>query len=105
MKLAVFGGAGFIGSHFVDKAIASKKYSQILIVDSLTYAGNKANIDVALRNPQTNFIKVMNMQRKFKILMSLLTLQQSHTWIDQSTVHLYLHKRIPWAPLFLRIPA
>ena len=57
MKLAVFGGAGFIGSHFVDKAIASKKYSQILIVDSLTYAGNKANIDVALRNPQTNFIK------------------------------------------------
>lgn len=39
MKLIVTGGAGFIGSAVIRKAIQSKSY-QILNLDNLTYAGN-----------------------------------------------------------------
>ena len=44
MKLLVTGGAGFIGSHFVKRQITSKAWSSILVLDSLTYAGNLANL-------------------------------------------------------------
>ena len=57
MKIAVFGGAGFIGSHFVDKAIYSEAFTQILVVDSLTYAGNLENLKIALRDDRVKFIK------------------------------------------------
>ena len=57
MKIAVFGGAGFIGSHFVDKALYSGAFTQILVVDSLTYAGNLENIKIALRDNRVKFIK------------------------------------------------
>ena len=57
MKIAVFGGAGFIGSHFVDKAIYSGAFTQILVVDSLTYAGNLENLKIALRDDRVKFIK------------------------------------------------
>lgn len=57
MKLAVFGGAGFIGSHFVDKAIASGDFSKILIVDNLTYAGSMLNLESAMTHQSVEFIQ------------------------------------------------
>jgi dTDP-glucose 4,6-dehydratase len=57
MKLAVFGGAGFIGSHFVDKAIKSRRFHEILVVDKLTYAGSLLNLNSAMTNENVKFIE------------------------------------------------
>jgi len=57
MKIVVFGGAGFIGSHFVDITLKTGDFEEILIVDSLTYAGSKANICDALKDSRTKFIE------------------------------------------------
>jgi dTDP-glucose 4,6-dehydratase len=43
MKLLVTGGAGFIGSAFVRRRLAATP-DQIVVLDKLTYAGNRANL-------------------------------------------------------------
>src|SRR5439155_15531189 len=43
MRLLVAGGAGFIGSHFVRRLAAAGE--QVVVLDKLTYAGNRANLD------------------------------------------------------------
>jgi dTDP-glucose 4,6-dehydratase len=43
MRVLVTGGAGFIGSHFVRRLLASGH--EPVVLDKLTYAGNPANID------------------------------------------------------------
>ena len=44
MRLLVTGGAGFIGSHFVKRQVPREKWESVTVLDSLTYAGNKANL-------------------------------------------------------------
>lgn len=44
MRLLVTGGAGFIGSHFIRYMLREYPDYQIVNVDSLTYAGNVANL-------------------------------------------------------------
>jgi dTDP-glucose 4,6-dehydratase len=44
MKLLVAGGAGFIGSAFVRRRLTSTP-DEVLVVDKLTYAGNRANLE------------------------------------------------------------
>lgn len=58
MKILITGGAGFIGSNYVKELISNNStWSQIVILDSLTYAGTLANLDFALKNERINFIK------------------------------------------------
>ena len=45
MKILVTGGAGFIGSNFVHYIYGKRPDWQITVLDALTYAGNKANLD------------------------------------------------------------
>jgi len=53
-SLLVTGGAGFIGTNFVSYWRARNAYDTIVVLDTLTYAGNKANLaDV----PQIIFIQ------------------------------------------------
>src|SRR6476659_3811037 len=43
MKILVTGGAGFIGSHFARRLAAQG--DEVVVLDKLTYAGNRANLD------------------------------------------------------------
>jgi dTDP-glucose 4,6-dehydratase len=44
MRVLVTGGAGFIGSNFVRRTLATKRNVQITVLDSLTYAGRLSNL-------------------------------------------------------------
>lgn len=44
-KLCVTGGAGFIGSNFVRYTLENKPEWEVTVVDKLTYAGNKRNLE------------------------------------------------------------
>ena len=43
-RLLITGGAGFIGSNFVNHTLERREDLQIIVLDSLTYAGNLANL-------------------------------------------------------------
>ena len=45
MRLLVTGGAGFIGANFVHQTVAERPEHQVTVLDSLTYAGNRASLD------------------------------------------------------------
>jgi dTDP-glucose 4,6-dehydratase len=51
MKLLVTGGAGFIGSAFVRRRLAATQ-DEIVVLDLLTYAGNRANLAEVEADPQ-----------------------------------------------------
>jgi dTDP-glucose 4,6-dehydratase len=44
MNLLVTGGAGFIGSHFVDLVLNARPDDRVLVLDALTYAGLERNL-------------------------------------------------------------
>ena len=50
------GGAGFIGSHFVDLLLARYPDCRVVTLDKLTYAGSLDNLGAALANPRHEFI-------------------------------------------------
>ncbi len=56
MKILVTGGAGFIGSNFINYML--KKYNyKIINLDKLTYAGNLENLAEASKNNNYTFVK------------------------------------------------
>lgn len=56
MRLLVTGGAGFIGSNFVPYILEDSEHS-VVTVDSLTYAGEKSNLDTVRDHPDHEFVK------------------------------------------------
>ena len=56
-RFVVTGGAGFIGSHFVDLLVSKPEteVSEIVVVDKLTYAGSKDNLKAAMKDTRVKF--------------------------------------------------
>lgn len=55
-NLLVTGGAGFIGANFVHYWLNKYPGNRIVVLDALTYAGNKANLASAESNPDFRFV-------------------------------------------------
>ena len=56
MRILVTGGAGFIGSHFVKHLLREHPDDEVLVLDSLTYAGNLENFNDGFREePRFSF--------------------------------------------------
>lgn len=57
MKILVTGGAGFIGSNFIQYALGLGQRYSVVNYDKLTYAGNLANLDSVAANAHYQFVK------------------------------------------------
>jgi dTDP-glucose 4,6-dehydratase len=55
-NLLITGGAGFIGSNFVHYWLEQYPVGRVVVLDSLTYAGNHANLLSVENKPQFRFI-------------------------------------------------
>lgn len=57
MTVLVTGGAGFIGSHFVDMHLELHPEDSVVCLDKLTYAGSMDNLASAQKNEHFRFVK------------------------------------------------
>lgn len=58
MNLLVTGGAGFIGRHFIGRALCEAEVACLVNLDCLTYAGRLENVAEAAQDPRYRFEKV-----------------------------------------------
>lgn len=58
MRILVTGGAGFIGSNFVHYLLQNHPADHVVVVDSLTYAGNLRNLDDLLHEGRLQFVRL-----------------------------------------------
>jgi dTDP-glucose 4,6-dehydratase len=59
MRVLVTGGAGFIGSNFVEMALTDQfpEISSVLVLDKLTYAGKLSNLSSVANSPNFKFVQ------------------------------------------------
>lgn len=59
MRILVTGGAGFIGSNFVEMALTDQfpEISSVVVLDKLTYAGKLSNLSRVAQNPNYEFVQ------------------------------------------------
>ena len=57
MKLLVTGGAGFIGSNFVQYMLEKYPDYEVVNLDALTYAGSLENLKEVMDNPRHKFVR------------------------------------------------
>jgi dTDP-glucose 4,6-dehydratase len=64
-NLLVTGGAGFIGTNFVQHWLNNYPQDRVIVLDALTYAGNLANLESVSNLPQYRFVKGDVIDREF----------------------------------------
>lgn len=71
-RLLVTGGAGFIGANFVHYWLGRYPDDRLVVLDSLTYAGNLSNLDSVKAHPSFRFVKgdICDTQLVFRTLQS-----------------------------------
>src|SRR3954469_12052719 len=52
----VTGGAGFIGSNLVHRLLGGRPGDRVVVLDKLTYAGNRDNLPSLEPNPRYSFV-------------------------------------------------
>ncbi|WP_370525415.1 dTDP-glucose 4,6-dehydratase [Dysgonomonas sp. 521] len=57
MTYLITGGAGFIGSNFVKRMLATHTDAKLVVFDELTYAGNLGTLAQELKDPRVVFVK------------------------------------------------
>jgi dTDP-glucose 4,6-dehydratase len=57
MTYLITGGAGFIGSNFVKRMLATHTDAKLVVFDELTYAGNLGTLAEELKDPRVVFVK------------------------------------------------
>ena len=55
-RLLITGGAGFIGANFVQYWLAQHAGDRVVVLDALTYAGNRANLESSEHRPEFRFV-------------------------------------------------
>jgi len=56
-NILITGGAGFIGANFVHYWMRQYPRDKVVILDALTYAGNRANLDEVAQLPNFHFVQ------------------------------------------------
>ncbi len=56
-RILVTGGAGFIGSNFVQFLLREQPDTQVVVLDKLTYAGNLENLEAVRGDPRFHFVR------------------------------------------------
>lgn len=54
----ITGGAGFIGSHFIEYLFRTERELQVVNIDKLTYAGNAINLEAINQRPDYYFYRI-----------------------------------------------
>ncbi|MCX2733881.1 dTDP-glucose 4,6-dehydratase [Saccharopolyspora sp. NFXS83] len=61
MRVLITGGAGFIGSHYTRQLLGGAypefADAEVVVLDKLTYAGNKANLSTVADDPRLRFVQ------------------------------------------------
>src|SRR5215212_3502687 len=61
MRVLVTGGAGFVGSHYVRSVLGDawglERPSGVVVLDKMTYAGNRANLDPVAVDQRLEFVQ------------------------------------------------
>jgi dTDP-glucose 4,6-dehydratase len=86
MKILVTGGAGFIGSNFVHYMVNKYPHYKIIVVDALTYAGDRGRL--ASLEDKVTFVQadICNYDKMFELLQGVDTVAHfaAETHVDRS---------------------